>query len=167
MVGGLNRQWRLPRECNEPSSGSTKSQIERFKLFLQQVDKAKTVSPNILFIGDLNIDISKGRDHLDREELKHLIPLYEDYLNSNNFSIINKENTRFQVNCQPSFLDHIVTNLPNHVDQIGTRPSIISDHMRISCLFHVEELQDPTRFIFKTEWWRINLNNLTEHILNN
>ena len=75
--------------------------------------------------------------------------------------IVNNEPTRFQANCEPSFLDHVLTNKPEHVDNVQTKPTIISDHKLVSFEFHVNEIIDPPKFIFKTEWWKFNKNNLT------
>ena len=90
--------------------------------------------------------MSVDKDQLSRPELKKLIPVYEDFINAQGLTIINNKFTHFQSNCDPSFIDNILSNKPNHIDQVQTTPGLISDYMIISCLFHVNELQDNARF---------------------
>ena len=154
-IGGYYRQWRLPQECGDLTSGSTKSQISRLKAFINQAKKAIKMTKHCLIIGDVNIDKSVSRDQFLRPELKDLLPIYDDFLNESNLSILNKDHTRFESFCPSSLIDHIVTNLPSHVDQIMTSPSIISDHMVISCLLHSKELIQNEGYLYKMEWWRL------------
>ena len=60
-----------------------------------------------------------------------------------------------------------MTNEPNYIDHIETKPSIISDHKSISCLIHEKELREDDRQMKKTEWWRLNPDNLVQGILQN
>ena len=80
---------------------------------------------------------------------------------------MNHELTRFQSNSKPSCIDHVICNVPGHVDNIQTVPGIVSDHFMIMCLFHTEILKENHMYMWKTEWWRINAENLTEMILQN
>ena len=110
------------------------------------------MSDSVAILGDINIDISVGRDHHQRQELKALIPKYYDLRNELNFTIVNKELTRFQANCEPSLIDHILTTKPQNVDNVITKPSIISDHMFLTCLYHVNELIESPSYLYKMEW---------------
>ena len=118
-----------------------------------------------LIIGDINIDKSVNKDLHSRQDVKQLVPIYDDFLSNNNLTIVNHEMTRFETNAPPSLLDHIITNEPNRVDHVETNPSLMSDHKIISCLLHHKELKEDDRQAFKTQWWRINPDNLVEAIL--
>ena len=167
MIGGYYRQWRLPMETQIFDSGSTKSQVERFSKFLNQVKRARQISPRLVVCGDINIDLSENRDQLDRPELKVLYPLYQDFRDEEDFTVMNKELTRFQIHQKPSLIDHVLTNSPELIDNIETKPGIISDHKIVTCLVHSEELVENPRYRFKTDWWKIEEENATAMVLEN
>ena len=100
-------------QANQPLSGSADNQVIRFNTLIKQAEKAMNESIMSLIIGDV----------------KQLVPIYDDFLNNNNLTIVNHEMTRFETNAPASLLDHIITNEPNRVDYVETNPSLISDHI--------------------------------------
>ena len=167
IICGYYRQWRIPHEANISNSGTTDSQVSRFNTLIDQVKRAKQISDRIVMLGYTNIDTSGTRDISSRPELKALTPILEEFLNNEAFSIMNQEFTRFQSNCRPSTIDHIITNIPGHIDNVRTLPGIISDHKIISCLLHTEILTQHPMYIYKTNWWKIQPDVLMQMITEN
>ena len=120
-----------------------------------------------LMLGDMNIDKSVNKDLHSRQDVKKLVPIYEDFLNNLNLTIVNHEMTRFEINAPPSLLNHIITKEPNRLDHKETKPSLISDLKILSCLLHHKELNEDYRQTYKTEWLRVNPYYLVEAIMNN
>ena len=51
---------------------------------------------------------------------------------NSNLVIHNHEFNRFAPHQKPSIIDHVVTNCPQHIDNVITKPSIISDHCSLT-----------------------------------
>ena len=162
---GVYRQWRLPAQAGFHDSGSTHQQVARLDSILAQVKAVKGLTQTLLIAGDMNIDMSVNRDTLGREDLKVLLPKYQDFICENSLAIINKEYTRYQSGQNPSLIDHLLTSSPNHFDNVITKKTLISDHRMVTTLFHVHEIVDTPKYIFKTNWNGMNPINLTEAML--
>ena len=166
-IGGYYRQWRLPHETGFNNTGSSESQLKRLNCFIGQAKRAKQICQRVHIQGDVNIDLSVNRDQQARPELSQLFARYSDFLTNEEFTVLNKDFTRYQSNCRPSTIDHIVSNSPGSVDNVLTIPGLISDHHILTCLFHTELLKDKPKYMWKTEWWRINPENLTKLLSEN
>ena len=125
---GAYRQWRLPSETGMYTSGCSQEQVAGLHKIIEQVRDAGKLSKHLLVAGDLNIDMSVDKDTVTGDDLKHLIPIYEEFLNKDGLAIMNTEKTRFQSNQDPSFVDHLVSNVPQNFDNIQTKKALISDH---------------------------------------
>ena len=167
LIGGLYRQWRLPQSSGQLNTGTGKRQLDRFKKFLNQVKHARQKTDKVVFLGDINIDILEYNDSLQRYEMKELLLTYLDFLNNNSYVILNKDPTRHSSNSIPSCIDHIVTNVPGHLDNVCTHINAISDHSSITCDLHYDELNVGPRLMRKTNWWALTSENLLFGIENN
>ena len=96
-------------------------QIERLKLILSQIKKVMNLTSTMLVIGDLNLDISVNKDTLGRDDVKKLMPIYQDFISENSLAIINRDFERYQSNQLHSLLDHLLTNVPIKFDNVITK----------------------------------------------
>ena len=97
----------------------------------------------------LDIDTLLDKDNLIKDDLKHLIPMYEEFRNQNHFTILYKEFTRFQSTAEPSLIDHILTNCPEYLDNVLTKSGLISDHKMIVAYYHINEIIDQPKYAFE------------------
>ena len=166
LMGGY-RQWRLPNQAGYPESYKTENQVIRFKKIIDQIKKARLKSDQVLVAFDSNIDQSIDKDSTKRQDLKELIPLYEDFRNEDDFVIINSDMTRFQSGCEPSHSDHFLTSSPQYIDNVETKPGAISDHFMVKCLYHTKELTYFPQFRYSTDWTKLSPESVNRMIVDN
>ena len=111
IIGGYYRQWRLPHQSGVDNSGSTTSQLLRFKRFLNQVSNARKICNDVVILGDINIDIHDKNDTMAKYGMKELLEVYKSYMINNNFTVLNDEPARYSANDRPSLINHINTNV--------------------------------------------------------
>ena len=132
---------------------------------MKQIREASKLTSHLLVAADMNLDLSVDKDTTARDDIKHLLPIYQDFLNDDHFAVMNTEKTRFQINQEPSLIDHLVSNTPQNFDNIETKKALISDHRMVMCYYHVDEIVESPRMIFKTNWSGLNSENITASML--
>ena len=110
---------------------------------------------------DANIDLCRDNDTNVRYDIKDLADDYMEFMDVNDFVLLNHEPTRHWSN-----IDHFVTNVSNHTDNIITKHSIIADHDLVSLLFHTEVINDKPQFLLTRNWEHMNHHNLV-NLINN
>ena len=138
MFAAYYRQLRLPSETGLTNSRRSDAQLSRLKCFLGQVKWATSISPNIICTGDKNIDLSEHNDVNQCYGVGDLLKEYLDFLNSDCFYVVNKEFTRHQSNSRPSLTDHLLTNVPNNINNVVTAKNHISDYSTITINLHTK-----------------------------
>ena len=56
LISSYYRQWSLPKELKRGDSNNIKSQMDRYKLFINQITKASKEGKDLVVLTDENID---------------------------------------------------------------------------------------------------------------
>ena len=166
IMGGY-REWRHPPELNLPFSGDPLEQESRLPKTLVQVENAKSFSQKLVLGWDSNLDLLEANDNFRRQDTKKMTQIYRDFMDQNDFCLINWEPTRHWSGSRSSLVDHFITNCPNYIDNIQTKHNCIADHDSVSCLLHTEILIDRPQFMLKRNWTNLTRDNLKYEIHNN
>ena len=161
------REWKYLKETGrQPGSDLPKEQMVRFRNILGQITNAASFSNKILLGWDANLDLSKENDMNSRYDVKQIAEEYMEFMNVNDFVLMNHEPTRHWSGCKSTLIDHFISNTPGHIDNIITKHSHIADHDWVSIMFHTDLIIDKPQFLMTRSWSELNKENLDKLIDN-
>ena len=143
----------------QPGSKDPVKQRERLNQILAQGSNATSYSDKIVLVWDANIDLNPENNTNERYDVKLLAEDYMEFMDTNNFVLVNEEPTRHWSGTKSSLIDHFVTNCASHIDNIITQHSCIADHDLVSILFHTEIIQDKPQFRMTRNWTNLTRDN--------
>ena len=177
-MGGY-RQWNLPKELinfiNNPIQqilinqilldslpnahlykDLISSQVNRYKIILQQWTQALSEKINTIILMDDNIDTSLNAKHNKKYKITELYDLRLSHINNHNITQHNNDNTRYVSHQPPSCIDHIYSNCPNNISNIATNRNIFSDHCTVTGQYHSKEILYQPKFFYEKRLSTIN-----------
>ena len=164
LIMGGYREWKHPQEANKPLSGDPLQQEGRLSIILDQIARAKALSPTIVFGWDSNLDLFEHNDNSHRHDIKNMLLAYTEFMQDMDLTLLNTETTRHWSGTKSSLLDHFVTNKPGKVDNIKTYHSCVADHDFVSIMLHTDEIIDKPQLMLSRDWSNLNRDNLINEI---
>ena len=148
FVVNIYRQWHLPITLQtSPDKVGLPAQLDRFSRITRSIKSIDNGVTPIIVQGDLNIDQWTPNDPLNRYDICQLQPVLEDLKTEVHLEQMNFKPTRFRNHQNPSLLDLVLTNKPQHINCVETTNSNIADHLCVACQFHIKELEINQQFI--------------------
>ena len=93
-MGGY-RQWRLDKRLGFSDSNKSKKQQDRFKLILNQWEKAIMENKEVIVLMDTNIDTLLKSNHNASNRISPLLNDLQDHINHHEITIHNDKPTHF------------------------------------------------------------------------
>ena len=135
LVGGIYREHTLLGQEDPSLSSSPSEQKNRWKNLISQWRTAGRMGQCIT-IGDLNLDIMKW--HMPDQSVADMTEITKNEIETENFTQIIENPTRFWVNQEDSLIDHIWVNNPQKViSKHNTRRST-ADHNMIEIVYRTK-----------------------------
>lgn len=114
--------------------GFYRSPKTNISAFLQKIEWILELHANIVFLGDININLLSNTDH------NNTLENYLNILNTHNLKIINtinKDSHTYNINNYYSILDHIFSDLHKLNAEFSTKSVTFSNHSIVSVDFSV------------------------------
>ena len=160
------RQHGLLNEFKLRNTDKIEYQINRFKLYLDSIDKARNLGLDMIIMDDTNVDTNPRVDYSLRYNIKALYDMWHDTLADCKLVIHNHEYTRYAPHQKPSIIDHVVTNCPLKISPIQTKPNIISDHCSLSFDYKTKPINLQPRFRMSRNIANLTKDNLIREVEN-
>ena len=104
-----------------------------------------------MLLGDVNIDTLENNDQIDKSHIARTMQIYRGILEDNGMAVQNKKTTWFKKN-QKALLNHIGTNLLNHVSNIDTEHMGTSDHLMVCFDLKTKGNTEYPKFHYSQNW---------------
>ena len=96
--------------------------------------------------GDINIDRNVNNDPQDRNDIKALASIWEEFISDNDLTQLNFKPTWHMPGKKPSLLDLYYTNCPNLIDGVANVLNLLSEHDGVIINLHTQEKLLKTQF---------------------
>ena len=146
-------EWQFLKEVND-SSKSLVAQFDRWKLFLNQWERALNTSHEVLVLGDVNINhldwsLPVGRQSNQTYKLKSLIEELFNRILPFGVSQCVTVPTIFMQGQSPTGLDHFYTNRPEKLSAVQSKFCGSSDHKIIYATRYSRSMTKNARYVVK------------------
>ena len=147
----LYRDWKYLGQ-EDDSSSSIGEQMSRWVTFLDQWEQAIPSGKEICVLGDVNLNFLKWMNPNNSlsshaKKLQPLVTALFDKIMPYGFVQLVSQPTRFMPGMEPSGLDHVYTNHPEHMSKIQVRFQGGSDHRLVSVTRYTKSIIRKTRII--------------------
>ena len=175
LICSYYRQWQLPNNIRNIYDGNLCNQVDRYKLFNEQITKATASNHHVIILTDDNINSYEDNSFSNQYKNIEIKNIRDNSIISNCLIVHNNKPTFFRKGIK-TCIDHIYSNCPINISNVRTHDndnihsdydlfdaadSILSDHAMISCTYSHQSIKIPQQF-------KIIRNNklLTKHSLN-
>ena len=153
----LYRDWRYMNQPDD-SSYAIESQMNRWLSFLEQWERAISSGREVCVLGDINLNFITWMNHLTShaKKMRPLVNALFDQIIPYGFVQMVTEATRFMSGVEPSGLDHVYTNQPDHLSDVQVRFHGGSDHRLVMVTRYTKSVVRKTRIIKKRSYKNFN-----------
>ena len=132
LICNVYREWQYLAQ-GDTDSASPEAQLTRWKIFVDQWERAMSENKEIHVTGDMNIDFLKWDrpaqpTNSTQTEIRPLVYELSDKIYPHGFVQLVSEATRAWAGQQPSGLDHYYTNKPSKLSEVEVFKNGSSDH---------------------------------------
>ena len=160
LICGSYRQWSLLKEMGVNNSSSNKNQEDRFKITIDNWQKALDEQRDTIFLTDDNIDSNIDSSMNKLHKIQNLLHILHDHMTKNNIVQHNTEDTRHIKHQKSSCIDKIYSNIPQKITNVTTHRNGFSDHSIISAHYNTKEQLYQPKFIKTRDSSKFNKNSL-------
>ena len=115
LINGSNLQFKF-------------KQVGRLKKQIVSLNKFTTEMKKHIICGDINIDRNENNDPLERNDLKALAPIWEEFISDRELTQLNFKPTWHMPGKKSSLLDLYYANCPNLIDGVANVLNLLSEH---------------------------------------
>ena len=153
LICQVYREWQILGQDNDTSK-SLAAQFDRWKLFINQWERALNTGQEVLVLGDININhldwaLPAGRQSSQTYKLKLLIEELFNRILPFSVSQCVTVPTRFMQGQSPTGLDHFYTNRPEKLSVVQSKFCGSSDHKIIFTTRYSKSMTKNARYIVK------------------
>ena len=166
IIIGSYRQWKSVGSSLPFNSDSIHDQTFRLNQLISSYQKATDSGSSIIIGGDINIDRHLPNDPLERNDLKVLYPILDDFITINNMTQVNWSPTRHRIGQKSTLLDIFISNCPGKINGVTYVPNSLSEHEGVLMTLHNEDIQIQPQFFSRCCYKKVIWNNLEPLITN-
>ena len=154
FMGGY-RQWTLPKSLdNENQIKKNIKQLERYKIIIENWQKACDEKKDVIVLIDDNLDSNINASHNKLYKVQNLQDLLNTHLLNNKITTHNNIFTWHKTNHASSIIDHIYSNCKLKISNVETLSNIFSDHCMLKAIYNTKTS------VYKPKFMKIRNNRL-------
>ena len=146
LLAGVYREWKSPNDQILNTTRSIDDQMARLKRIMESIDTARTKYDEIVYMGDINIDVNADNDPLADPDNRRLYEIQEEHDMANDMVRVNNLPTHHFPGRGSMLIDHIVMTHSNKWDGIENIRNLTSHHDAVACNYHVKDISRKPQY---------------------
>ena len=158
---GVYRQWKGTSDMCSYNGKDRLSSLQRFRDLTKIITEVSNLPGETILAGDFNVDRFQPNNPERRNDLKLIIPEFEECLANNDLTLINSKPNHHRHGQRSTLIDLFIASKPLKCSSWKNISNLTSEHEGVICDYNINDALIKGQFRLVRDSRRLNLHNIT------